>query len=596
MSGVIPLSFKRVAASVSVLLLVLVAWLGVRAVLAQRHLVAARAELETAKSALLDRRLDEGAAAVRRAGEDTSSARSLTSDPVWRGAAHLPLVGRSFAAVSGVATGADGVARQVLPPALEAADALDLSQLRQADGRVDLAMLARSLPFLRTTSSRAATVQATLARTPDTLLLPGVGSARRSFGRQVAQLAGGLKAAVTATELAPPLLGQDRPRRYFLLVQQTAESRGTGGVPGGYAVLETDKGRFTVTRQGSNADLEPTLGGRPITPSAALPKDFVARYEPLGGFSTWANVNLSPDLPTVAKVVEQRWTSQGGKPLDGVVALDARALALMLKGTPPLPTGPGTTVPSDQIEQFLSVGQYEGIAPTPDQTARKERLEVVAAAAVQRLVGGADTGALVQGLVEAVSTGHVHMASGDPALAPALATSDIDGALPRDPAPVAYPVVFSTTGGKLDTFLQRRLTYRADSCTGRTRHSTITLRLRSDPPAHLPPYVTVRADDPSGQSRTNQVFASVYATRGATLRRATLDGRVLSTDGSRGTPELQPATEAGLPVWGTLVDLPPGQEQTLRLELDEPVVPGEARVPVQPLALPLPVVVDVPSC
>lgn len=578
------------------LLLVLTAWLGVRALLAQRHLLAARAELEAARTALLDRRLDEGATAVARASHETSSAGSLTSDPVWRAASLLPVVGRTFSAVAGVAAGADRVAREVLPPALEAVRSLDLSALRGSDGRIDLAMISRSLPALRSTAARAASVRSELAQVPDTLLLPGVGTARRSFGRQVNDLASGLRAAVTAAELAPTLLGQDRPRRYFLLVQQAAESRGTGGVPGGYAVLETTAGRFSVTRQGSNADLEPRLGARPIAPARSLPRDFVDHYGPLGGFSTWANVNLSPDLPTVAQVVEQRWTSQGGQPLDGVVALDARALALMLKGTPPLPTGGGQTVAVDRIEQFLSVEQYKGIAPAPDQTARKERLEVVAAAAVQRLVGGVDTGALVQGLVEAVSTGHLRMASDDPALAPALAKAGIDGALPQGPAPVAYPVVFSSTGGKLDTFLHRRLTYRADSCQGKRRSSTITLRLRSDPPDDLPPYVTVRADDPSGQSRTNQVFASVYATRGATLRRATLDGRMLSTDGSRGTPELQPASEKGLPVWGTLVDLPPGQERILRLELDEPVVPGRVRVPVQPLALPLPVDVDAETC
>ena len=38
----------------------------------------------------------------------------------------------------------------------------------------------------------------------------------------------------TALEIAPTLLGEDRPRRFFVLVQQNAESRGTGGLPGGF--------------------------------------------------------------------------------------------------------------------------------------------------------------------------------------------------------------------------------------------------------------------------------------------------------------------------------------------------------------------------
>ena len=585
----------RIGAAVVLVLLAAAVWSGVRAVLAKGHLDAARGQLEVARTALLDRRLDAADAAVTSAGRDTRAGRRLTGDPVTWVLAHVPVLGNSLAVARGISAGADDIARRVLPGALKAAALIDPKTLRGPDGTVDVALLRRAAPGLASAAATSRQVARDVHGLP-TLLVPGVvARGRATFDAQAATLARTLSGASDAVSIAPALLGEDRPRRWFVLVQQTDESRGTGGLPGGFAVVDARRGRVKVLTQGSNADLDLQ---RVVAPGPGIPTAFVDRYSPLATFSDWRNVNVSPDLPVVARVVAQRWAAQGGTPVDGVITLDAVALADLLRGAAPIPVSAGRTITADTVVQYLSLGQYVGVS---DQAGRKEQLVGVARAAIGQLTGGSgDTAQTLRGLVEALTSGHLHMASDDPAVAPVLARTGVDAHLPAGAAPVAYPVVFNASGGKLDQFLTRSVSYRAGSCDGPRRRSTITVTLRSDPPAlaSLPPYVTIRADGaPSRHSLVNHVGLSVYATRGALLTDAALDGRPLPLDLTANVPDaLQVGTEAGLPVWLTYLDLPPGADRTLVLHLVEPTSPGSARVPEQALATPLRREVSVPAC
>ena len=576
-----------------VLLIAALAWVGVRALSAKNHLDAARVSLEAARTSLLDRKLDAAATAITDAGRETASARNLTGDPVWFVLAHIPYLGDNLAVARGIAVGADDIARRVLPPALQVARDLDPTLLRKPDGSVDLALLQRVAPPLRSADTVQDRVDREVHNLPTGLLVGPVVRAQASFADSVDKLTHALDGASGAVEVAPALLGSDKPRRYFALVQQTSESRGTGGLPGGFAILEASKGHISVTQQGSNADL---YRGS-VEPPPGVPLDYITRYGILGAFEDYRNVNVGPDLPVVARVVAARWKAQGGAPVDGVITLDATALADILRGSGPVDLGGGQLLPADQLEEYLAVGQYAAFA---DQTKRKDALGGVAAAAAARLTGaGGNSEQLLRGLVSALTTGHLHMASDDPALHPVLARTGVDDALPAGRAPVAYPVVFNATGGKLDHFLDRSIRYEAGPCSGNRRRSTITVTLTSTPPplAKLPTYVTIRqVDGVQTQSIDNQVGLSVYATRGARLVSATLDGKALPTDFSQPTAVLQPGYEAGLPVWLTFVELPAGKARTLVLHLDEPTSHGRARVPAQALSRPLTTAIDVPTC
>lgn len=587
-----------VGAAVGVVLLLVIAWLGVRGLAAQRHLTAARSNLHTARAALLDRHLDDARVAIAAAGRDTARARTMTDDPVWRLAAAVPYAGRSFAVARGIATGADDLARAVLPAAVSVADAVDPKMLRGADGSVDVSRLQAAAPPLARAATRAQTIRSSLNGLPTAGVLSPIADARRELLAQTGEVSSALTGASTAVSIAPALLGQDRPRRYFVLIQQTSESRGTGGLPGGFAILEASRGRLLVTAEGSDADIRRGA----VAPPPGVPKDYIERYADLGAFALWFNVNVSPDLPVVARVIAERWRLQAQQSIDGVIALDSIALADILRGAGPIPLPGGRQLQPVGIIDYLAVGQYRDFAPPAGTSGidrsgeRKQVLKQISRAATGRLVsGGGDSDVLLRGLIDAVRSGHLRMASDDPSLSPALARSRVDGRLPQGPAPVAYPVVFNSTGGKLDYFLDRQVTYTAGGCSSGRRDSRIEVGLTNRAPASgLPPYLTTRIGGDGVTSTTsNSVTLTVYGTRGATLRRARLDGTGLTASSS---PPLGSFVEDGLPAWHILLELPRNLTRRFVLELSEPAAPGAARVPQQPLARALTSSIRVPEC
>jgi hypothetical protein len=570
-----------------VLLVAACAWTGYRALKAKQHLESARTQLEVARSALLDRRLDEAATAISAAGAQTVQARRLTHDPVTAGLALVPFAGRSLDVLRGITSAADDIAHTVLPQALTVARGLDPNVVRQPGGQIDVSLLVKAAPGAQSAARAMAGVARSVDRLPTTLLPSVVATAARQFDAQVRQLDSALQGVATALQVAPDFLGNDRPRRWFILVQQTSEARGTGGLPGGFAILTADKGRLHVEQQGSNAELSDGL----LSP-VGLPKDYVERYQNDGVFETWRNVNLSPDLPVVSRYIAQRWKVQTGEQVDGVLAVDAVALSDLLEGSGPVEVAPGQSIPPAGIPDFLALGQYVAAPGDAQQFARKEQLTGVTKAALDRLTaGGGDSTSLLRGLSKAIRSGHLHLGTDDKVIGPALVASGADGGLPRDSSPFVYPVVFNASGSKLDYFLNRTVRYAGKGCGGGRRRTTVSVALRNDPPAlgSLPQYVTIRVEDGARtQTLVDRVGLSVYATRGATLVSASLDGKPV--------PYLQPGQEAGLPVWLTYLDLPPQSTRTLTLTLDEPTSAGAPRVLEQPLARPMTSTVAVPSC
>lgn len=584
----------RTPAAVLLVFLALAAWLGTRALAARQHLEQARASLTSARSALQDQRVDEARTAIDAATRDTSRARALTRDPVWRVAAAVPLAGASLKATSKVAGAVDEIAQGALPPALQAAESLTGSGLRRPDGSVDLSVINRASTPVTAGARSLAAARAQLADAPQHGVAGAVRDAQTQLRSQLDELSSALDGAEQALAVAPALLGADRPRDYFVLVQQPGESRGTGGIPGGFAVLHADQGRFTVTAKGSNRDLE--QGTIPLPQGVG--EDFREQYEGNRGLELWQNVNLSPDLPVVARVVAARWKKQSGQQVDGVITMDPISISQLLRGFGPVDIGGRRVAPQDLV-RFLTVDQYAGLPANADQSQRKDVLSTALGATADRLTsGGGSTQQLLRGAVEAVRSGHLRMASDDPALHDRLHAAGVDGALPEGPAPIAYAVVENETQGKLDSFLERSVTYTAGPCVGERRRSTITVELTNRAPqVGLPPYLTIRSDGESIRESTDSgVLLQVYGTAEATLVSAELDGAPLKTDPAADEEPLYEGLEAGLPFWQLDVDLPREQTRRLVLRVEEPVTAGPVRMPEQPLIRPLSTTVAGPVC
>jgi hypothetical protein len=146
----------------------------------------------------------------------------------------------------------------------------------------------------------------------------------------------------------------------------------------------------------------------------------------------------------------------------------------------------------------------------------------------------------------------------------------------------------------MDYYLEREIEYVADGCDGDKRTSTVTVRLTNTlkDVSGLPDYVAGRlgffpeiaGDIPRGTMLTS---VRLLATKGADIISVLANGKRTRVFGS---------TELGHPTYEAQVAIPPGQTIELTFRLIEPIAPGAARVPLQPLADNVVPKVSVPAC
>ncbi|MEN9325537.1 MAG: hypothetical protein RL414_1291, partial [Actinomycetota bacterium] len=101
--------------------------------------------------------------------------------------------------------------------------------------------------------------------------------------------------AVATIKASSWLAGADAPKRYMIAFQNSAEARGTGGILGAFAIVDMNKGAFSVVRTGSNAVLY-SLKDVPVK----VPAEFTRLYGK--NPAILQNSNLSPHFPYGAEI------------------------------------------------------------------------------------------------------------------------------------------------------------------------------------------------------------------------------------------------------------------------------------------------------
>ena len=89
---------------------------------------------------------------------------------------------------------------------------------------------------------------ATIGRRPAHTWLGAVDSARADLLLHLISLQRTVRSADLAAHIAPAMLGQGGTQRYFVAFQKEAEPRGSGGLPGAFAIVRADHGKLTFER------------------------------------------------------------------------------------------------------------------------------------------------------------------------------------------------------------------------------------------------------------------------------------------------------------------------------------------------------------
>ena len=127
-----------VAAGLALLVVLWIAWIAARALLARGELEQAVPLASSVQRDLLAGDPAGAAAGVDKLREHSARAVSLTSDPVWAVTELVPGVGPNLRAFRSVAGVVDRIGGDALQPVVGIAGTLDLDSLTPKDGRIDL--------------------------------------------------------------------------------------------------------------------------------------------------------------------------------------------------------------------------------------------------------------------------------------------------------------------------------------------------------------------------------------------------------------------------------------------------------------------------
>jgi len=498
------------------------------------------------------RQLDAAGEAFAHAG---SALRSWWARPAFA----VPVVGPHLRALRVVAdTGVD-LARA----GHQVATATDLGGVRIEGGRVPLDAIVAIQAPLRHASAEVTSALARLRRARSPWLVPPVAGRLHASLARLTDADRSLRASRDVVGILPGLLGAEGPRRWFLAIQTPSEARGSGGFIGNFGEIVADRGKLDLARFGRIGELN--TGGDPAARVLTGPADVLPRYRRFEVATTWQNVSLSPDFPSVTKVIAGLYPQSGGLPVDGAIAVDPAGVAALLRLTGPITVAPWPVpLTARNAEHVLLYDQY---AQLP-QSERVDFLGEVTRQLWGRITAGRlpPVAKVLAALGTAVGDKHVMVSSVDRREDAALGRAGINGRLtPVGGGDSLAVITQNANGNKIDWFLRRTLDYRPTyhrETGALSAKLTVTLE-NAAPPAGLADILIGSEAKPPLPQGTNRLYLSVYTPLG--LAAAHLGGAKIT---------MESEIEAGRKVYSTYVDVPPRARMVLELDLAGSLTPA----------------------
>lgn len=441
-------------------------------------LVDVRSQARALTSQLNSGDLRAATATADRLRHSTRRARQETGGPLWSIGAHLPWIGPNVGAVQASASVLDAISQHSLPTLLSLARDVESGPLRPRHGRIDLEAVKRLTP---TVHSAARAVDGPAQKMediePDRLIYPLNGLVDELRIR-VTEARTAIDATADAFDVLPTMMGADGPRTYLLLVQNNAEIRSTGGMPGSWSVLHARNGKLTMGQQG---DASVFATGQPVPLTSAERGLFGSKF----GIDP-RDITADPDFPRVAQMAA-RLAAAHGVHTDGVFAVDPVALAQVLQGTGPVRLHSGTVLNSGNAVPVLLSGVYRNI---DDPVAQNDFYASAARKTFDALVAGKGNQVrAIRGLVLAAGQHRVLAWSDLPGVSTVIGRNKLSGAIPTDTdgTPQVGLYLNDSVAGKMEYYLRHSATATATSC---TRQGVQTLKFSAAFRSTAPPAVT----------------------------------------------------------------------------------------------------------
>jgi hypothetical protein len=484
--------------------------------------------------------------------------------PLFNTLQGLPWVGPYLGQVDPLLTYADGLARagdeivSGLAPLLEPG----------ANENNNLSLLERASQVLQAGDSQFLAAQAALeqARAARDRIDPGLLPDRvKPYFERLDKRFDLLVAGTQFLQLAPALLGNEQAQTYLILAQNRDELRPTGGFISGIGLLILQDGQIQQFTLGDSYAVDDFSQPYP-TPPEALHRFMLADY--------WLprDANWSPDFPTAAQEAQALYTLSTGLETQGVIAFNQLAVQAVLQVIGPVAV-PGTDEPvtAENVENYMR----QAWAPAPGQGIsqewwlhRKDFMQQLGSVILDKVLNSGKQGELVHlagVLTSLLDQGQLLIYFNDQAAQTALGNSGWEGAIHPGKGDYLYLVDSNVGFNKVDSMVQRSLSYRVDLTDIEHPRSTVTLSYQNNAGGNLPCQQV--ASYGSGtyqdlQQRCYWDYWRVFAPAGSALQSSTAQtvaaSQLLNGQGWSGQVESL-AGEGGTQAFAGLLVLPTGQ-------------------------------------
>ncbi|NYF11680.1 hypothetical protein HDC94_002836 [Leifsonia sp. AK011] len=462
-------------------------WVGIRGYLAKGELEAAVPLASRIQQQVIDGDTEGAAATLATFQQHSASARSLTSDFVWRATEFVPWAGSNLRVVRELTEVVDDLAQDGVGPLTELAGKLNPGDFRPVDHTIALQPLIDAAPTVRVAANaiERAQVKAHGIRRDD--VIGSLRDAADLLQKSIDEVAAAAATLDNSLELLPTMLGAEGPRNYLVLFQNPAELRSGGGVVGALALISASNGRLELVQQTPGANFFKS-GATPIE----VPEDTRSLYGAIVG-EYILDVTLTPHFPLSGSLAREMWADEYGTEVDGVIAVDPIALSYLLEATGPIEIAGGLSLNSDNAAQTLLNDVYWKYPDPVDQDA----FFASATSAVFEAVvgGGADPTQMIEAFARGGAERRILMWFPDATQERTLEGTTLAGGLPHsDDETTRLGLYFNDgTGSKMDWYLERTISVGDAVCRNDGRRAVqvdVTLTNTSPADGSLPTHIT----------------------------------------------------------------------------------------------------------
>jgi len=487
--------------------LLFLAYFGIQAARASSSLKLAASQAEVLQNQIVSGDDVSAKLTLQELQESTARADRTTSGPMWKLGAKLPFVGDNIEAVQTVSRVAHNISSDALPPVVALSNQINLNTYSPRDGKVDIKAINKIAPDVSKVLTALTAAQKDLGGIdPGSLLVPLRGPVS-TIQAKVDDATSAADSADLAAKLLPDMLGQKGTRRYLLMVQNNAEIRSTGGIPGSYAILKAENGKLSMGFQGSYQDLKQFP--EPVVP---ISKD-EARVFPRTLVTNILDTTVTPDFPRTAQIAKAMVQRGLNTKVDGVISVDPVAMSYILAGTGPVKLQGGVVIDQNNAVDLLLSKTYL-LLKDPEQ---QDSVFEIAARRIFDVVkqGRGEPRLVIDGLVKAASENRLMVWSSHKSEQALLQPSPLSGQLSGNAGRVPHVGLYlgDAASTKMEYYLDYHTTVAADRCLrGDVQEISTTTEVTSNAPTKLPKSVTGDGGfTPKGTMRLVLRFYSPYA-------------------------------------------------------------------------------------